>query len=95
MSDERADTDNRVVDVLWKLVAECLPDFFVRLASKTVGSSVTRDIRYDFEMGLRRHGRLPMRRREFHYLAERRGGMVALSGARGKALPLYWIKPLR
>ena len=23
MSDERADTDNRVVDVLWELVAEC------------------------------------------------------------------------
>jgi hypothetical protein len=40
MSDERADTDNRVVDVLWKLVAQCLPDFFVRLASKTIGSSV-------------------------------------------------------
>ena len=50
MSDERADTDNRVVDVLWKLVAECLPDFFVRLASKTVGSSITRDIRYGFEI---------------------------------------------
>ncbi|MGA8695819.1 MAG: hypothetical protein WB689_18640, partial [Xanthobacteraceae bacterium] len=45
-----ADTDNRVVDVLWKLVAECLSDFFVRLASKTIGSSVTRDIRYGFEI---------------------------------------------
>ena len=49
MSDKRAEADNRVVDVLRKLVAECLPDFFVRLASKTVGSSVTRDIRYGFE----------------------------------------------
>jgi hypothetical protein len=39
-----------VVDVLWKLVAECLSDFFVRLASKTIGSSVTRDIRYGFEI---------------------------------------------
>ena len=30
MSDECADADNRVVDVLWELVAERLSDFFVR-----------------------------------------------------------------
>ena len=30
-----ADTDNRVIDVLWKLVANCLSDFFVQFASET------------------------------------------------------------
>ena len=29
MSDERTDTDNRVVNVLWELVAERVSDFFV------------------------------------------------------------------
>jgi hypothetical protein len=50
MSDERADTDNRVVNVLWELVAERLSDFFVQFASETVGSSITRDIRHGFEV---------------------------------------------
>ena len=50
MSDERADTDNRVIDVLWELVAECISDFFARFSSETIGSSVTQDIRYGFEV---------------------------------------------
>ena len=50
MSDECADTDNRVVDVLWKLVAEGLSDFFVRFSGETIGSSITRNIGHGFKV---------------------------------------------
>ena len=50
MSDECADADNRVVDVLWKLVAERLSDFFVRFSGETIGSSITRNIGHGFKI---------------------------------------------
>jgi hypothetical protein len=50
MSNECTDADNRVVDVLWELVAERLSDFFVRFSSELIGSSTTCNIRYGFEV---------------------------------------------
>ena len=50
MSDECADADNRVVDMLWELVAECLSDFLVRFASETIGSSITPNIGHGFKV---------------------------------------------
>jgi hypothetical protein len=39
MSDQSPNADNRVVDVLWKLVAQRLSDFVVGLAVMTIGGS--------------------------------------------------------
>ena len=50
MTDESADTDNRVVNVLWELVAECLSDYFIRFASEAICSDITRDIGHGFEV---------------------------------------------
>ena len=50
MSDECADANNRVVDVLWELVPECLSDFLARFARETIGSSITRNIGHGFKV---------------------------------------------
>ena len=36
VSDQGADADNRVVDELWKLVADGIADFIVRLADEII-----------------------------------------------------------
>ena len=47
---ERSDADDRVVDMLWKLVAHRLADFYVGLADKIVGGCEPGEVGYGLQV---------------------------------------------
>ena len=50
MRDQRADADNRVIDVLWKSFAQVRREFRPRFAFVTIRHSEAREVRHGFNV---------------------------------------------